>query len=63
MAHGGMYRNFTFYFLRGGIAGSLAGFQGFRLWNYAARKQYMLKKRGFSGLSMTGDSDISDFIC
>jgi hypothetical protein len=23
----------------------------------------MLKKRGFSGLSMTGNSDISDFVC
>jgi hypothetical protein len=62
MTHRGIYRYFSFYFFRRRIAGSFAGFQRFRPWNNASGKQQMLKKGGFSGLTMTGDSDISDFI-
>jgi hypothetical protein len=63
MAHRGVYRNLPFNFLRAVIAGGFTGFKGFRSGDSPSGKQQMFKKSGFSGLSMTGNSDISDLVC
>jgi hypothetical protein len=63
MAHGGVNRDFPFYFFRGRIACCFAGFHSFRAGNNSSGKQQMFKKRGFTGLSMTSDGNIFYLVC